>query len=210
MSGFSPEQLQRLARKPHACEESRLRASSGGYFKTVADLCFQTLNDGTKVFYPHGVFGRRGYVVESQRDEDRLRQRAKAEIILLIVTTPVLASAYGAFLRGIGVLRFVLLMLGLSAAGWLVTELTYWPLTRRLERSHVPNSPIVCWKRMGRTAHPAWLILGASFFACVSAMGFLLFAREGQAVGILIGLMLILFGFPYGVALRSWWRQRTD
>jgi hypothetical protein len=207
VAGFGPHQLRELARWSRS-GGARPEGHSG-YFESAADTCFRTLDDGRRVFYPHGPFGRRGYVIEKRRDEDALRERVKAELVLTAIASPFLAGLYGSFLRDMGVLHFLLLMAGLYVASWIATELLCWPLTRRLERAAVPNSPTAAWRRMGRTVHPGWVILGAGFLLAISAAGFLLYACERQATGLLIGFACLLGASPYGIAIRAWWRQRA-
>lgn len=209
MAGYGPQQLREMARwsRPGT---TALPEGRSGYHESVADSCFQTLDDGKRVFYPHGAFGRRGYVIEKRRDEDALRRRVKNELVLMSVVSPFLAGFYGSFLRDAGVVRLLLLLTGLYVASWIVTELLCWPLTRRLERADVPNSPIAAWRRMRRSMHPGWLIVGSVLFLCLSVAGFLLRAIEGQAAGLLIGFLSILCAVPYLIALRSWWRTRME
>ncbi len=210
MSGLGPEQLQELARQSRASRESeRNTPLLGGYFEAMTDMHFRTLDDGRRVFYPQGVFGRRGYIVESGRLEKRLRRRAWTDSIATILSAAFLGSAYGAFFRNYGLTGLVLLIATGAVASWLAAKLAYWPLIRQLERSHIANSPIACWRRLGQLAHPAWLIFGVSLLAALSALGFFLYAHEGLTIGIVMGLYLIPFTIPYGIALRSWWRHRA-
>ena len=202
MSGLSPEQLQDLANLARRNEDSR----AGARFRlleSAADAYFRTLEDGTKIFYPQGAFGHRGYIVDSNRSEETLLRRVKSLHAVMILVMPLLASAYGAFLRDTGLLRFALVIVCSSVAWWLIARLGFWPQTRRLKRSGVSNSPIACWNRMGERTHPVWLVLAVSCVAALSAVGFVLFATELNPVGIAIGLTMPLAGFPYLVAI---WR----
>jgi hypothetical protein len=209
VSGLGPQQLQEIAKWDQPGPAARPAAGRYGYFESLADTCFRTLDDGTKVFYPHGPFGRRGYVVETSRDEDALRRRVKNGSALMIVASPFLASFYGVFLRDTGVTRLLLLMAGLYVANWIVTEVQFWPLVRRLKRADAANLPIAAWRRMGRTMHPGWLILGGAFLLCLAVAGFLLHVLERQPAGLVIGFLSILVAAPYVIALRSWWRHRA-
>lgn len=208
MAGYGPHQLRELARWSRSAATEQ-RGDRSGYFEATADSCFRTLEDGRRVFYPHGPFGRRGYVVQRRRDEDALRERVKAEFVLMAIASPFLAGLYGSFLRDTDVGPLLLMLAGLYVANWIATELLCWPLTRRLERADVPNSPIAAWRRMGRTVHPGWLILGVGFLLSMSAAGFLLCVLERQPSGLLIGCLCILGASPYGVAIHAWWRRRT-
>jgi len=91
------------------------------------DYCFRTLVDGTKVFYPAGMFGRRGYIVESKEDELAIR----SSLIRYTLVTVCLAMAAGAPLGFLfisnalradpwpspsSVLTFVMLIFALSVA----------------------------------------------------------------------------------------------
>jgi len=201
MSGLSPEQLQDLANLARRSEDWRPGVPCW-LLESVAESYFRTLEGGAKIFYPQGAFGRHGYVVESSRSEEALRRRVKSLHLGMILAVPLLACVYGAFLRDAGLLRFALLLAGSSVVWWLISRLGSWPLTRRLERSDASNSPIACWSRMGEKTHPIWLILAASCFAALSAVGFALFATERDPVGVVIGLTMPLGGFPYLVPIR--------
>ena len=209
MSGLSPEQLQDLANLARQGEDTRAGATFC-LLESAADACFLTLEGGTKIFYPQGAFGRRGYIVESSRSEEALRRRVKNLHVGTILAVPLLASAYGAFLRDTGLLRFALLIACSFVAWWLIARLGSWPLTRRLKRSDVSNSPIACWNRMGQRTHPVWLILAPFYFAALSAVGFVFFATERNPVGLAIGLMMPLAAVPYLVAIRHRWQDRRS
>jgi len=173
----------------------------------MVDACFRTLADGTRIFYPQGAFGRRGFVVESPYTEASLRLRAKGVGILLTAVLPLLWFACGPILPDSDPLRVVLLLAGANAVAWLATWLAHWPTTRRLQQADVPNSPIASWTRMGQRIRPVWLVLGALIL--IGTSGLMVVAWERAAVGTALGFLLLLGAVPYLVAIRGWWRGRT-
>jgi hypothetical protein len=55
-----------------------------GYFDALMSSWFKTLPDGRKLFYPRGAWGR-GYIVASERDYQRLRQKIKIYLIVMLL-----------------------------------------------------------------------------------------------------------------------------
>jgi hypothetical protein len=68
-----------VLRHDGVCSEDRM-----GYLDAVTGRYFKTAADGRKLFFPWGVLGR-GYVLDSDHDYERLRQRLKTYSILALV-----------------------------------------------------------------------------------------------------------------------------
>jgi len=208
MNGLTPLRLRDIERRARETRGT-ISSSRSSFREALTDVSFRTLEDGTKVFYPHGALGRRGYVVASRNEETALRRRVQCESAALAAVSPIVASVYGVFLRDLTALRLLLVLAGVGSVVWLLTKILLWPLTRRLVRSDVPNAPFAAWRRMGRTLHPAWLIVGGLFLSILSVTGFVLYAVERQPSGLVIGPILLVCTVPYVIALRSWWGLRT-
>src|SRR5664279_580266 len=86
-----------------------------GYFDALMSSWFKTLPDGCKLFYPRGVWGR-GYIVASEQDYIRLRQKIKVYLIVMLVLM-IGASVTPGYLGllGLGVLLLGFLLPGLCA-----------------------------------------------------------------------------------------------
>jgi hypothetical protein len=55
-----------------------------GYFDALASTSFKTTDDGRRLFFPLGAFGR-GYVVSSEEDFARLRKGVKIYLIVSLL-----------------------------------------------------------------------------------------------------------------------------
>jgi hypothetical protein len=76
-----------------------------GYFDALTSSCFKTAQDGRKLFFPWGVWGR-GYVVASEQDYERLRRQVKAYMVVALV--PIIVTA--ALQAYVGALVIVVLL----------------------------------------------------------------------------------------------------
>jgi Ca2+/Na+ antiporter len=76
-----------------------------GYFDAWTSSCFKTTQDGRKLFFPWGVWGR-GYVVASEQDYERLRRQVKAYMVVAVV--PIIVTA--ALQAYVGALVIVVLL----------------------------------------------------------------------------------------------------
>jgi predicted lysophospholipase L1 biosynthesis ABC-type transport system permease subunit len=52
-----------------------------GYFDALTSAYFKTAQDGRKLFFPWGMWGR-GYVIPSEQDDARLRRQMKAFTVI--------------------------------------------------------------------------------------------------------------------------------
>jgi hypothetical protein len=57
-----------------------------GYFDALTSSYFKTAADGRKLFFPWGVLGR-GYLLDSDRDYERLRRQLKTYTVLTLVAS---------------------------------------------------------------------------------------------------------------------------
>ncbi|MBU0595206.1 hypothetical protein KJ567_00775 [Candidatus Bipolaricaulota bacterium] len=206
MGMLHPDQIRDLAR------QDPLHDGGGpewnlGYFDTIVNSHFRTLDGGTLVFYPYGAFGRCGYVVESERQEASLRRRARRLGRLSYALYLVAAFVAARFVPQIDWPVFLLIMAIGWVPDWMTARLAFWSLTRRMERATGANSPMAYWRNMGRTMHPALLALFGIFGLLMAAAGFLIYALDRDAIGLLIGAFFALLIFPYALAMWSWWRR---
>ena len=203
MSGPNPEQLRQLT-KWTLRDSDRREGLNLGYFDTAVNAHFRSLEDGTRIFYPQGAFGRRGYVVPPET-EPALRARARSFFQKTYVVVVVLGVAFARAIGRFGPVDFCALLAGLSAGGWLISSLVFWPLTRKLQRATVPNSPIAYWKSVGRTLHPLLLTLFSVLVVGWVVVGALIYARDGDLKGVVIGLFFAFLTVQYGIAVWSRW-----
>lgn len=201
MGNLNPEYLRQLAKT----REPRVERTPGrglGFLDTAVSSHFRLLDDGTKVFYAQGAFGRRGYVVPPEA-EPALRSRARniAQALRLPLVWVSIALA-----RSIGRLNAVelcVLLAVLLGAEWVTMALAFRPLTRTLERARVPNSPIAHWRSMGQTLHPILLALPMLLCVALLSAGLWIYHQDSAPLGLLIAVVAALFSPPYVIALKS-------
>jgi hypothetical protein len=206
MNGLHVDQIRELAKY----RSDTVSAGDLGPFATVPNTHFRTLDDGTRVFYPHGTFGRRGYVVESFVTEERLARRVKAWQKISAAACAVFILCYVLLDLELVPLGLVGVIGGLSAMGWVVAELAFRSLTRRMKRTWIQNSPLEQWRKMGQTVRPVRLVLGGIVVIAMSICAFLACVFRWDARGIPLGVLTALASIPYGVALWSRWRPRSQ
>jgi len=208
LGNLNPEYLRQLAKT----REPRVERTPGrglGFLDTAVSSHFRSLDDGTKVFYAQGAFGRRGYVVPPEA-EPALRSRARN-----MAQATMLASAWlGITLAGttgkLDAVGLCVLLAVLGAVGWVTTTLAYWPLTRGLERARVPNSPMAHWRSMGQTMHPILLALPMLLCVALLSAGLWIYHQDSAPLGLLIAVVAALFSAPYVIALKSRWLRRAQ
>lgn len=113
-----------------------------GYFETVTENHFKTLEDGTRVFYAQGPLGRRGYAVPTPELEAELR-KALSSYHRLIISCGVIGGLSGTILRGLDLFTFIGAIVVAMAIAYVITYLYYRRYTKGLEvvvGSH--NSPL--------------------------------------------------------------------
>ena len=205
MGMLHPDHLRELsAAKPTAPTESK--GFNLGYFDSLVEGHFGHLNDGEVIFYPYGPFGRRGYIVDSPVVEGRLRQRARGLGRWSLLVCAIAAFGASRFIEQIDFVVFLLILAIGWIPDWILARLAYASLTRSMKRASAPNSPIAYWKAMGRTMHPALLLLLAASGLLFTAGGFVLFFWMGDPIGLVIGVLFGALTLPaYGVAIWGRW-----
>lgn len=206
MSGFHVDQIRELVKyRPDAVSAGDL-----GYFTAPSNTHFRTLEDGTRIFYPHGALGRRGYVVVSVVMEQRLAGRVKALRKISAAACAPFALGYVLLDLDPAPLRLVGVIGGLFAMGWVVTEVVFRSFTRRMKRMWIANSPLEQWRKMGQTVRPAPLMVAGTVAITMSICGFLTCVFRRNAVGIPVGVLMAIASIPYGIALWSRWRPQSQ
>lgn len=134
-----------------------------------SDFHFKILKDGTKIFYPQGSVGRRGYYVSSPELEPKIRQDLrrfhKRQMLWSAVLGPfetLLAVSLMPYLWA-----FIVLICFSSYLVWLRGHLYFAKYTKEMEPAHIANSPIAHWSQWGKSASLAslmgymllWLVL---------------------------------------------------
>jgi len=150
------------------------------YFEHSTDACFRTLDDGQTAFYPAGLFGRKGYLVDSPETERRLRNAVKRSnwvgivvggtfgiAISFIFQSLLLSSALTAIeLFGLLVVAFVLIF-GIGGLG----TMSYFRIhTQGLARASFPNSSRAHLYRIYGTLNPRLLRSFRIFLGVVTAI----------------------------------------
>ena len=95
-----------------------------GYFDALTSRCFKTAQDGRKLFFPWGVWGR-GYAVASEQDYERLRRQVKAYMVASLV--PIIGAAalqayVGALVIGVLLVAFYLVWMRFLLPGLLPSD----------------------------------------------------------------------------------------
>jgi hypothetical protein len=95
-----------------------------GYFDALTSSCFKTSQDGRKLFFPWGVWGR-GYAVASEQDYERLRRQVKAYMVASLV--PIIGAAalqayVGALVIGVLLVAFYLVWMRFLLPGLLPSD----------------------------------------------------------------------------------------
>jgi len=78
-----------------------------GYFDALTSSSFKTKEDGTRLFFPWGTFGR-GYSVPSAEEFERLRRGVKAYLMVALPLSITLALVISGTWAGIVLLPFLI------------------------------------------------------------------------------------------------------
>lgn len=97
-----------------------------GYFEDLASRSFKTTEDGRRLFFPWGVFGR-GYVIASEDDYQLLRTQMKAYTVIANVCVCGLVLCQTYTVAGAVVAAAVMIVL----IGWYCVWM--WFVLRRLD-----------------------------------------------------------------------------
>lgn len=175
---------------------------------------FRKLDDGRTLFYPMGIFGRRGFVVASTEQETLLRVHARGgsrkggAAVLLVGFLGMIA---------IGVFTPLLRLVPWFAAGfvaalftatWVFMRNYFRPFTEGMESANVPNSPIAYWRSVGQTMHPLWLVVQlVGIVALVSCYFFRAMHLKEPGLFVFVALWVVWL-VPLGFQVQGWWRGR--
>ena len=170
--------------------------------KIQSDSYFNTLKDGTKIFYPQGLLGRRGYYVSPPELEPKLRQDIRRFHKRQIMWSGVL-GAFAGSLAMIHIWAFISIICFCSCLGWLRGHLYFAKYTKKMEPAHIANSPIFHWSQWGESAHPAsligYMLLWLSFIGgCIW-----LYGSTNQSQMLLCIVIFALMLVPGGIAIYS-------
>jgi len=174
----------------------------------MAATYFRTLDDGRKAFYPHGMYGLSGYIAPPEA-EARLLARAKGLHLFVCVACIWIALAVGSWIGELDATGLLALIGALAAASWLAASVVFWPLTRRLGRVAVRNTPLAHWRALGSRAHPAYLALCLGLSAVLATRGLLIWRLEHDPKGLVIAGVITAIGLvPHAFAAQGWWIER--
>jgi hypothetical protein len=170
---------------------------------------FRQLDDGRLIFYPVGALGRRGFIVTTAEQEASLRRRVRewgvgANVLALGLLFAFLMDRFAnhTWLYVAGIIGYGILVWGSGHA-------MAWPITRHMERGDIANSPIEHWRALGRTSHPFWLILYASYGPMLIGACSYGYSLSHDWTSIAFAVMSTAFVLPAWVALISWWKSRN-
>ena len=182
----------------------------GGFLHAWINGHFRTLEDGEKIFYPLGAFGRRGYAVASTEQELILRKsvRSSQRITMVALTGLILFSSIN--LATLESWKLLLFLVGSWPLSWMFARAYFWNFTRGMEPVDIPNSFVATWRSMGRTVQPLLLVGQSMFVAVLSGYSMLKAYQTQDLARLLIGIIIATALIPYGVAILSWWGTRTE
>lgn len=181
------------------CRSGFLHAGISGYFRT--------LEDGERIFYPQGVFGRRGFAVASTDQELILRTNIRGFHRISNGIVIVLILAFSGFLSTWTSWPLLLIVIGSLPGLWLLARAYFRRFTRTMDPVAIPNSPMACWRSMGETINPM-LLIGQTVFICALSGASLYRAYQSHdPILWLLGVIVATATAPYVIALLSW--QRT-
>ena len=184
--------------RAHALESRR------GFAHAWINGHFRPLDDGEKIFYPLGAFGRRGFAVSSIDQELALRAnlrrlqrivpRVSTGLILFLGIDPVALESW----------QLSLIAIASCLIFWIVVRAYFRAFTRHMEPIDIPNSFVSTWKSVGTTVHPMLLIAHALFVGFLSGFTFFNAFQEQSLARFVISVVIATMLIPNGVALWSW------
>jgi len=186
------------------------------------DAHFRQLDDGRTVFYPQGLFGRRGFAVANTKQEALLRVRAKGIhrravtalflfwfwlgfVMISIFIPPHLLGLwpYASWhLSGFGWVAIWF------AAMWVFSTIPFKGLTEGMEPVHVRNSPIAHWRSEGQAMHPLGLILLTVIAVGIVGFYFYQAMNQREMALLVLGVLMAVWLVPLGFMVQGWWRGR--
>jgi uncharacterized membrane protein YuzA (DUF378 family) len=138
-----------------------------GLFERNADTYFLTLDDGRTIFFPSGVFGRRGYVMDSPAREHQLRVTVRRYCAGVLFGCLAMSILFGIALIWLyptsgltvnqltGLTVIALALVGLMS--WLATLAFFRMHTRRLQQVSIRNNFAEHYRRMGAAMNPRFV-----------------------------------------------------
>ena len=192
--------------------EQRYRASmpERGVHNTAANAHFRRQEDGVTVFYPQGLYGRRGFSIPSAEYELLLRRNVREYRAALLVFYFFLSVAFGRFFRRMDFWQYVLWFVGVGAFDWIAAKLYFRKFSRTMDPADVANSPVAHWRSMGQTVHPILLLLEIVMLVFFSGAALYVSVKSAEPMMVLFSVMLAAGLIPFAIALRSWWEARHE
>ncbi len=175
-----------------------------GLLHAWIDGFFRTLANGERIFYPQGAFGRRGYAIASTEQELILRTNMRGVQRIYAGMLMVLILFFSGYLPTHTSWPILLIVIGSGPMLWLLAKAYFWRFTRTMEPVAVPNSPVACWRSMGRTINPSLLIGQTVFVAAISGVSLYSAYQSRDPVRLLLGMFVSTALVPYVIALWSW------
>lgn len=181
-----------------------------GFLHAWIDGFFQTLANGERIFYPQGAFGRRGYAIASTEQEMILRTNVRGVQRIYAGMLIVLILFFSGYMPTHTSWPILLIVIGSGPILWLLAKAYFWRFTRTMEPVAIPNSPVSCWRSMGRTINPLLLIGQTVFVGAISGVSLYSVYQNRDPVRLLLGMFVSTALVPYVIALRSWWQIRVS
>lgn len=162
-----------------------------GYFSTVTENHFNTLEDGTRVFYAQGPVGRRGFVVPNPEVEAELKQATRTYYICLIVMCGVFGGM-GAQLSSVTVSTALMAIGTWVVVAYAITNIYFHQYTKQLAPvADSPNSPLAHWRRIGSESK-GWIIWGGTILSALFTISsWWLYFHSGEPL-LLVSAMALL------------------
>ena len=174
------------------------------YFAAITNSYFKTRGDGTKLFYPQGALGRRGYIVPSAEVEERLRASAKRFFIGSMLGGTLLGSCLGelaSHLQGRPLVLFVaMLPVIFGPFVWLGAKVYFWKFTRQMTAVHEANSLKRSWLVVVQTLHPWFAGLTAAVCLLIVVASIVSFRSSQEPKLLLLAATFAVLSVPWMLA----------
>ena len=172
-----------------------------GYFDTISNCHIKILSDGSKLFFPQGALGRKGYVISSSELETLLRKEIRRYYIGIIVASGVLGGSVGPLASSLGLPSFIGLLLALGVLGWIVTRIYFGRYTSKMAPAVGSNSTFLHWRNMSESLHPVlfWSLLLICLLIVIG--GLLLYRVTHDPKTLVCSAIFALILIPYCMAV---------
>ncbi len=172
-------------------------------YKPHLNCYIKTLDDQTKIFYPQGAIGRRGFYISSPELEQTLQQATRRfQRRMNVLGNSFLIGVGGATSLVIFALSFFNFSLLLSLCGfigWLHRHL-YFARYKEMEPANSPNTPIAHWSRMGDISPPSFLVFCLLMYLLCTLCGIWLYTITSDPKMLLCSTLFALLMIPYAIA----------